>query len=152
MKIAPFVSILLILIASCNNDNTEIECIEGPIKIEHFDCGIYPNFYLPTFPINEYRLIRSKIEYDSLVDGRCHPGIDFSKYDLIVGAQALTTGLDTVIYESNRICPENQLFITITIKRTYTSVGTGGVGYNAIIPKLENENDLFVEVNVSPEL
>jgi hypothetical protein len=147
MKKSVFVSAFLICILSCcKKDN----CKEELVTIKHFEteygCA-NTRFSLQIDLNNECTIIRSKETYDSKVTGSCHPEIDFSLYDLIIGKQSTGNFNDTILYDLRRTCPEKALTLTVdVIQSDLTQPST--VTYHALIPKLGDEENLNIKINV----
>ena len=92
--------------------------------------------------------IRSKDTYDNNVTGTCHPKIDFSKYDLVIGKQSTGNFNDTILYDYRRVCPNMELTLTVdVIQLDITMPST--VTYHALIPKLEDEESLNIKININ---
>jgi hypothetical protein len=96
---------------------------------------------------NSGNLIRSKEAYDSEVTGPCHPDIDFTKFDMIIGKQSSDNVNDTILYDYRSACPDNELTLTVDIIQSDVT-GPDNVVYHAIIPKLGDEETLYIIVNV----
>ena len=96
---------------------------------------------------NNGKIIRSKEAYDTEVTGTCHPDIDFSKYDLVIGKQSSGNENDTIIYDYRYACPNNELTLTVDIIQS-DATRPDNVVYHAIIPKLGDEETLNIIVNL----
>ena len=97
--------------------------------------------------VNACVVIRSKESYDELVSGICHPEINFSLYDLIIGKQSTGNWNDTILYDYRKTCPENNLTLTIEIVQSDLTLADNVV-YHALIPKLGDEETLYLNINV----
>jgi hypothetical protein len=140
-NISLFLSILGLLL-SCTNSN---ECEDVTLTIDHLDCE-NSKYSLSIDLMNDYTIIRSEEGYNSLVKGICHPGIDFSKYDLIIGTQSSGNENDTIIYDLRRTCPEMQLTLNIEVIQSALT-RPDFVTYHALIPKLGDEETVIVNIN-----
>lgn len=141
MKNISLIVALLLLSAACNQIK---ECEEIPLTIHHFDCKMAWN---AVDIQNDYILIRSKEAYDSIVRGDCHPTIDFSLYDLVIGKQSSGNENDTILYDLRRTCPDHELTLTVDVIQS-AATRPDNVVYHALIPKLGDEETLKVKINV----
>jgi hypothetical protein len=91
-------------------------------------------------------IIRSKADFDSKVTGICHPDIDFSLYDLVIGKKTSSNQNDTIIYDLRKTCPDNQLTLTVEIVQSDLTQ-PDNVTYHALIPKLGNNESLSITIN-----
>ena len=81
---AIFIFTLLILFISCSEND---DCEEIQLTVNHFDCE-NTKYSLDIDIVNDYTIIRSQVTYDTKVSGDCHPSMDFSQYDLLIGKQS----------------------------------------------------------------
>lgn len=123
-----------------------MECKEGKVTLHYLDCD-NPKYELNIDISNDYTIIRSQDIYDSEVTGMCHPSVDFSKYDLVIGSQSSGNENHTIKYDLRRICPENVLVLTVDIIQS-AATRPDNVVYHALIPKLSNSEQINVIVNV----
>ena len=138
--------ILIFVLSSCKKDN----CNETPIATKHFESEYGCVNTKRTLLIdlsNDCTIIRSKTDYDSKVSGSCHPEIDFTLYDLVIGKQASGNENDTIKYDLRRTCPKNELTLTVDIIQS-AATKPDNVVYHALIPKLGDEEGLKVNINV----
>ena len=141
MKNIILVSAFLFIIMACNQIK---DCEEIQLTTQHFDCEMTWN----SIDIqNDYTIIRSKEIYDSKVTGNCHPTIDFSLYDLVIGRQSSGNENDTIKYDLRRTCPDNELILTVDIIQS-AATRPDNVVFHALIPKLGDEEILTVKINV----
>jgi hypothetical protein len=96
---------------------------------------------------NNCTIIRSKETYDSQVSGICHPDIDFTLYDLVIGKQSSGNNNDTITYDLRRTCPDNKLTLIVDIIQGLVTI-PDNVVYHALIPKLGDEESLNIQVNL----
>ena len=88
MKNSFYIIAFLLCILSCSKKDN---CKEELLTIKHFETEngcINTRFSLQIDLNNECTIIRSKDTYDSKVTGICHPSIDFTIYDLVIGKQS----------------------------------------------------------------
>jgi hypothetical protein len=147
MKNTILLSAFLICILSfCKKDT----CKEELIVIKHFETDYGcpdTKFILQIDLTNNCTIIRSKEAYDGQVTGACHPAIDFSVYDLVIGKQSTGNSVDTILYDLRRTCPEKQLTLTVDIVQS-ALIQPATVTYHALIPKLGDEESLKIVLNV----
>jgi hypothetical protein len=96
---------------------------------------------------NNCTVIQSKEAYDSKVTGTCHPEINFTQYDLVIGKQSSGNWNDTILYDFRQKCPGNELTLTIDIVQTDLTQ-PDNVVYHALIRKLASGENLIINVNV----
>ena len=128
-------------LTSCTNKEN---CEDILLSVEHLACE-NSKYSINIDLSNNYAYIRSEEEYDLLVTGTCHPEIDFSNYDLIIGKQASGNENDTIYYDLRRTCPENRLTLNIEIVQSDLT-RHDNVTYHAVIPKLGDEETIFVNI------
>lgn len=147
MKYSPiFTIILLSILISCKKN----DCDEKILIAKHLenDYGCVNTKYSLVVDLqNNGKIIRSKEAYDNEVSGPCHPDIDFSKYDLVIGKQSSGNENDTIIYDYRTACPNNEPTLTVDIIQS-DATRPDNVAYHAIIPKLGDEETLHLIVNV----
>ena len=122
------------------------DCEEIQLTTHHFDC-VNTKYSLNINIQNDYTIIRSKESYDSKVTGDCHPTIDFSLYDLVIGRQSSGNENDTIKYDLRRTCPDNELTLTVDIIQS-DATRPDNIVYHALIPKLGDEETIKVKINV----
>ena len=147
MKNTILLSTLLICIMSCTKKD---DCKEEIISIKNFETDygcVNTRFNLNVNLNNECTVIRSKEDYDNQVSGTCHPEIDFSKYDLVIGKQSTGNFNDTVLFDLRRICPDKELTLTIdVIQLDITQPST--IVYHTLIPKLVDNETLNIFIKL----
>jgi hypothetical protein len=137
---------LLSFLASCKKN----DCNEKILTTKHFesDYGCQPTKYSLVVDLqNRAKIIRSKESYDKEIAGPCHPEINFSIYDLVIGKQSSVNTNDTIIYDYRSVCPNNVATLTVDIVQSLLAE-PDNVVYHAIIPKLGDEETLNIIVNV----
>ncbi|HET6556038.1 MAG TPA: hypothetical protein VFG54_01915 [Prolixibacteraceae bacterium] len=96
---------------------------------------------------NDYVIIRSREIYDARVTGDCHPVVDFSRYDLLIGRQSSGNEIDTILYDLGRTCPDDELTLSVDIIQS-AAARPDNVVYHALIPKLGDEETIRVKINL----
>lgn len=91
-------------------------------------------------------IIRSKEDYDSKVTGACHPDIDFSLYDLVIGKKTSSNQNDTILYDLRKTCPDKLLTLTVEIVQSGLTQ-PDNVTYHALIPKLGEKESLRITIS-----
>ncbi len=141
------IGLLLISLFACNKKD---DCTDEVLTANHFETEYgcdNTRFALQVDLDNDVTIIRSKESYDTEVTGICHPDIDFTLYDLVIGKQSTANFNDTILYDFRKSCPLKELTLTVEIVQSdLTQPST--VAYHAIIPKLGDEETLNVIVNV----
>jgi len=146
MKYLIVVLALLAGLSSCNKN----DCKEELRPVKHFESEfgcVNTKHNLLVDVTNNVIVIRTKEDYDSKVSGTCHPDIDFSIYDLVIGKQATAYMNDTILYDYRIACPENKLTLTFDIVQSDVNVADSVV-FHAMIPKLGDEEPLYINVIV----
>lgn len=145
---APFLfSILLLCILSSCKKNDCNEVIYPKKHLESdYGCSDTRHSLIVNLQ-NSASIIRSKADYDNEVTGVCHPEIDFSKYDLVIGAQSSGNEVDTILYDYRNMCPDDELTLTVEIVQSAAAT-PDNVVYHAIVPKLGDEETLHVLVKI----
>ena len=142
------IGILLCFLYACIDEKEK--CVDELLSTKHFETEfgcIQTRYNLFIDLHNTCTIIRSKATYDELVSGICHPEIDFSNYDLVIGKQATGNLNDTVYYDYRRVCPDMDLTLTIDVV-TSAATQPSNITYHALIPKLGDEESIDIIVNV----
>jgi len=136
----------LLLIFSCSEKDN---CNDLLFIVKQFGCEYtkYSTFLYIDLR-NDYTIIRSQESFDSLVSGKCHPEINFSQYDLVIGRQSSPNLNYTIEYDLRRVCPDNKLTLTINIIQS-DATQPDNVTYHALIPKLGDGETLYVRINTN---
>lgn len=147
MKNTILLSAFLICIMSCTKKE---DCKDEILNIKNFETDygcVNTRFSLIVNLNNECTVIRSREAYDSQVSGACHPEIDFSQYDLVIGKQSTGNFNDTVLFDLRRTCPDKELTLTIdVIQLAITQPST--IVYHTLIPKLGDGETLNIVINI----
>jgi len=147
MKNSIIMAVFFFASVSCTKKD---DCKETLLSIKHFESEYgceNTKHTLLIDTVNACVVIRSKESYDELVSGICHPEINFSLYDLIIGKQSTGNWNDTILYDYRKTCPENNLTLTIEIVQSDLTL-PDNVVYHALIPKLGDEETLYLNINV----
>lgn len=98
-----------------------------------------------------YLIITNQEDYDSLVTGSCHPSIDFSQYQLIIGYYGSQKNVATFNYEYYTSCESN--FFKLSISPVYSSEETNSENrlfyYQLLVPNDERIDYLRITVTDS---
>jgi hypothetical protein len=147
MKYSPiFTIILLSILTSCSKNDCNEKILFAKYLESDYEC-VNTKYSLVIDLQDSAKIIRSKEAYDAEVSGPCHPDIDFSKYDLVIGEQSSGNENDTIIYDYRLTCPNNELTLTVDIIQS-VATRPDNVVYHAIIPKLGDEEIFHIIVNV----
>jgi hypothetical protein len=144
-----FVVIMACPLTACNNDDAE--CEQLPIETTSLEAlyGCSDTPFGISIPLeNDFIILSEQQWYDSLVTGFCQPEIDFENYDLIIGRQQLTKGLEDISYTYVRACPTLRYELRVKFTLDDQTVSPT-VTYHVLVPKImENEAvDLRIEMN-----
>jgi hypothetical protein len=142
MKTSLLFFIALLFLGSCNEKE---KCEDILLTVDHFECENSKHALIVDLS-NDFTIIRSKEQYDIMVSGSCHPDINFSNFDLVIGKQSSGNWNDTIIYDLRKTCPENELTLTIEIIQMDITI-PDNVVYHAMIPKLGDEDTLIVNID-----
>jgi len=147
MKYSLIISIILLsILTSCKKNDCNEEILTTKHLENEYGCE-NTKYSLVILRQNSGKIIRSKAEYDTQVNGPCHPDIDFSKYDLVIGNQSSGNENDTILYDYRSTCPNKELTLTVDIIQSLLT-RPDNVVYHALIPKLGDEETLLIIVNV----
>ena len=81
-------------------------------------------------------IITNQSDFEANIGGSCLPTIDFSKYILLIGKQALTNGLESITYELIDDCDGENYDFNVNLKMNATTVAPV-VTYHSLAPILE---------------
>lgn len=134
---------LIVIFIACDPKD---ECQDVKLPVSHLECENVR--YSPQVDINNnYVIIRSSEIYDTQVKGDCHPVIDFTRFDLLIGRQASGNEVDTILYDLRRTCPDETLTLSVDIVQS-GATRPDNVVYHALIPKLGDEETIRVKINL----
>jgi len=143
-----FISILLIGIFSCNNDDDCTDTILNTTSLE-FEYGCTNTEYQMDIELSEnFMIIKNQLDFAEFVTGSCQPTIDFAVYDLIIGKKGLTNGNTSIDYELIENCETGNENLIVTFNQNETTEAPN-LTYHALIPKLGDEQELNVEIIIN---
>lgn len=128
-----------ICLSSCTNKANDVEegCIMpdlSPIRLETLNTCESLSAVDVNLNAGEHTIIQSQARFEQLVtSAKCFEGIDFSKYDLVIGKEQLSSNLAETSYQLSQSCDANQL--TITLKQGLLTIAPTVV-YHLLIPKM----------------
>ncbi len=129
---------------SINNDSSDINIEVKHLETEYGCTDIEVNL------TNDYMVIRNFSDYTQHVNSNCQANVDFSTYDLVIGKQQLSNGLASIDYELTKEHETSNLNLKITFTLNDTAEAPN-VTYNALIPKLDEHQELNVEVVINQQ-
>lgn len=141
------ISGFLTCVSSCTSDDS---CNSGEVSIQDlqdFGCN-NTAFSMTVATLNDFELIRTQEDYDRHISAKCTPLIDWTGSDMIAGMIQLNQGLSSIDKVLVMNCAQNTLTLSITIM-TSATLDAPNVSFNAIIPKIKDEQNLFVDFNIS---
>lgn len=134
-----FFSILILGFYSCSDNCTDITLDVSQLEIEYGCKNV--NIDLS----ENYMIIRNPLDFSEFVNADCQSQVDFSTYDLVIGKKGLTNGLVSIVYELTENCETEDQSLKITFNLNETDEAPNVI-YNALIPKLEENQELNVEL------
>jgi hypothetical protein len=139
------VLISLLLIAGCAKE----ECDDAQYDAMCLETMGCPNslYQLQLESINDFELIQSQEDFNTMINGTCMPEIDWVNFDLVVGTARLTNGVGGITKTYSMDCNTNQLKLNVTIQLNLTDIAPT-IMWNSLIPKLKDNESLFVSVNI----
>ncbi len=144
-----FCYVLILLISWCITSCSEDACDGGRQDIQCFeDLGcINAALSVSLESTKEFELIRDQETFATIVTSPCDIDIDWLNYDLIIGNEPLPNGLAKIDKSILMDCINNQLNLDIFITLNETAIAPI-VTWQALIPKLRDNETLFVTVKV----
>ena len=94
---------------------------------------------------DNFMIIRNQLDFTEFVTGSCHPSIDFSTYDLVIGKKGLTSGNESIEYELIENCETGNLNLKVTFFQNITTVAPN-LTYHALTLKIGSEQELNTEI------
>ena len=94
-----------------------------------------------------YIIIRNQADFDKQVTGSCHPQIDFTKYDLVIGNKGTASGSSSIAYTYMRECETGQLKLRVKFTQGMTN-DAPILTYHALVPKLDPQETVQVDVEM----
>lgn len=84
---------------------------------------------------DQYKIITNTEDYDALVEGDCHPNIDFTQYNLIIGSIFNESKINLKKYTFIKSCEPNDYKLTINYGFFTSSADDLKQTYAILIPK-----------------
>lgn len=91
-----------------------------------------------------YTIITTKSEYDSKVEGDCHPEIDFTTYNLLIGYLGNAKKVSSLKNTLYRACEPNTYTLEVDIESKDEETENPLFTYHLLVPKNEQIDDLSV--------
>jgi hypothetical protein len=132
-----------------NNVNRNCnDVIINTTSLENEYACVNTKFLMDINLTNDFTIIHTQNEFDTLVSGDCQPQIDFNTYDLVIGKQNLANGNDSIVYELIKDCVTNNLTLKVTFNQNATEPAPI-LTYHALIPKLNPSQTLEVDIVIN---
>ncbi len=146
MKIIILTTLVLIGFYSCNktDDNNKISITNLESKYGCVDTKRQMQIDL----LNDFKIIRTQIDFDSLVSGNCNPNINFITYDLLIGKKGLANGNDTIYYELIENYETENLNLKVNFINNMSMIAPN-LTYHSLIPKLKSGQSIDVEIIIN---
>ena len=143
----------MFLLQLCSNESNELEnndCENTNLSVfsleEEYGC-INTKYDLSIDLSENFTVIRTQNDFNTMVSGECQPNIDFDTYDLVIGKKGLTNGNDTISYVLIENCETLNLELTVTFNQNATTEAPN-LTYHALIPKLIDAQTISVEARI----
>ncbi|MBT9393840.1 hypothetical protein KLP40_11765 [Hymenobacter sp. NST-14] len=127
-------------------------CAPQPLIISSLETeyGCSDTRFLNSQPLESAVVIRTQADFDRRVSGECHPQIDFTRFDLVIGQQQMSgSSSSSVTYSYQFTCPAKERVLRVMLKPGLTA-DFGFRSYHALVPKLGPTETVRVEVEVTP--
>ena len=125
---------------------TEVEDCAGDRKraktLENFGCENVATTAI-VLTSSEFSFLRNQEDFESIVKTLCRPSIDWSEYDLIAGNISSEYTVTDIRPFVRVDCSTSTVIVDIQIQES-TILNPSEVAFTAIFPKLENDQELFV--------
>ena len=146
MKIIILTTLVLIGFYSCKktDDNNKISITNLESKYGCVDTKRQMQIDL----LNDFKIIRTQIDFDSLVSGNCNPNINFITYDLLIGKKGLANGNDTIYYELIENYETENLNLKVNFINNMSMIAPN-LTYHSLIPKLKSGQSIDVEIIIN---
>jgi hypothetical protein len=130
---------------SCNKKNDCTDTVINTTSLES-EYGCTDTKYQMDIDLSDnFMIIRNQLDFTEFVTGSCHPSIDFSTYDLVIGKKGLTSGNESIEYELIENCETGNLNLKVTFFQNITTVAPN-LTYHALTPKIGSEQELNTEI------
>ncbi|WP_179353931.1 hypothetical protein [Winogradskyella vidalii] len=151
MKLGPLHLLLFlgfILLSGCSNDDDCTDTVINTTSLE-IAYGCTDTKYQMDIELSEdFMIIKNQLDFAEFVSGSCQPTIDFSIYDLIIGKKGLANGNTSIDYELIKNCETENENLIVTFNQNETAEAPN-LTYHALIPKLEDDQELHVEIIIN---
>ncbi len=130
--------VILFVMQSCCKDTKEVcsvdisnslTSIEKEYSCENTTTNMHLNSNI------EYKVIANSVDYDNLVVGVCHPTINFTKYNLIIGTIFSDVGINYLPYKFYSSCEPNYYKLSVNYKIILSQTGNTFYTYHVLVPK-----------------
>lgn len=138
----------LVFAFSCNSDDdcgSPVWSTPTNLEVE-YGC-VNTKYQMEINLTDNYTIIRSQQEFDSLITGTCTPTIDFSTYDLIIGKKALTSGNTNIEYNYMKHPCSNAKYLDVIFIQNATTEAPN-LTYHALVPKLDTNETINVTLEI----
>jgi len=132
---------------SCSDDDACSDAVINTMSLENEYGCVDTKHQMEIDLMDNFTIIKNQADFDNLVTGSCQPTIDFDIYDLVIGKKGLTSGNESIAYTLVEDCESGDQTLTVTFHQNLTSVAPN-LTYHALIPKLENGQQLSIAINV----
>lgn len=144
-------AVCALLLSGCVTCEGDTEpCADTPVAFtsleKEYGCTNTPRQLSVNLP-QTYTVVRSQVEFDQQVTGDCHPQVDFTKYDLVIGNAGSSSGSSTITYAYQRECETGQSVLKVVFKAGMTN-DAPILTYHALVPKLAPQETVRVEVEM----
>ena len=138
--------VLFATLLSCGSEDDCSGNLQDVLCLDDFGC---PNaaFLVSIESQQEFQLIRNQEDFDIMVFTSCDVQIDWEVYDLVIGAIGLSSGLMNIEKSIRTNCLLNQNLLDIVINTNITA-SADRITWQAVIPKLADDESLFVDITV----
>ncbi|WP_034257657.1 hypothetical protein [Altibacter lentus] len=148
MKKLVLIAVLLVIFSCKNDDNDPCNPAVDFTSLE-MEYGCIDTEYQTDINLsNDFVVIKSQTQFNTLVTGNCQPTIDFSKYNLIIGKQSLPSGNDSIDYTIVKDCDSNDIEMNVTFNQNSTTEAPN-LTFHALIPTLQNNQNVLVSIHIN---
>ncbi|MCB2408143.1 hypothetical protein [Hymenobacter lucidus] len=147
---SPGFLLVLTLLGGCKTECEMEPCTSTPLPVKSLEgeYGCQDTRRNLTINLSEtHTVIRSQVEFDQLVSGPCHPLIDFTTYDLVIGKKGLSSGNAGINYTFRRDCVTSKPMLHVEFRQGLTTEAPN-ITYHALVPKLNPGEQIGVEIDV----
>lgn len=134
-------SILTLGFFSCSDDDS---CTDMDLEISHLESE-YGCTNVGIELDNNFTIIRNQADYTTFVNADCQSPVDFAIYDLVIGKRGLSNGYSSIEYQLIKYCEKTNPALSVTFVLNDTDIAPN-VTFNALVPKLEQDQSIDVEL------